>query len=88
MTFASPFALALLLVVPLIVVAYLLLLRRRRRFAVSFASLSLIREALPGRSRWRRRVPFALFLLSSAPRRARRIRQKFWSACPAGSAGD
>lgn len=64
MTFASPFALVLLLVAPFLVVAYLLLLRRRRRFAVNFSSLSLIREALPGRSMWRRRVPFALFLLS------------------------
>ncbi len=64
MTFASPFALILLFVAPLLLVAYLLLLRRRRRFAVSFASLSLIREAMPGRSMWRRRIPFALFLLS------------------------
>jgi len=40
------------------------MLRRRRRSAVSFASLTLIREALPGRTRWRRRIPFALFLLA------------------------
>jgi Ca-activated chloride channel family protein len=33
---------------------------------VNYASLSLIREALPERSRWRRRVPFALFLLALA----------------------
>lgn len=66
MTFAWPYALALLVAVPLIVLVYLLLLRRRRRFAVTFASLSLIREALPRRSPWRRRVPFALFLLALA----------------------
>lgn len=62
MTFAWPYALVLLLIGPLLVAAYLLMLRRRRRFAISFASLSLIREALPARSRWRRRLPFALFL--------------------------
>lgn len=66
MTFVWPYLLALVLVVPLVVAVHLLLLRRRRRFAVSYASLSLIREALPGRSRWRRRVPFALFLLALA----------------------
>lgn len=66
MTFASPLALGLLLVVPLLIIVYLLMLRRRRRFAVSFASLSLIREAMPGRSRWRRLLPFGLFLASLA----------------------
>ena len=64
MTLDRPYALLLLLLVPLLVGLYLLMLRRRRRFAVSFASLSLIREAIPGRTRWRRRVPFALLLLS------------------------
>jgi Ca-activated chloride channel family protein len=61
-TFAWPYALILVLVAPLMLLAYLLLLRRRRRFAVSYASLSLIREALPKHSRWRRHLPFALFL--------------------------
>lgn len=64
MTFEWPNALALLLVGPLLLAIYFLMLRRRRRFAVRYASLSLIREALPGRTRWRRRVPFALLLLS------------------------
>ncbi len=62
MTFAWPSALFLLLVAPLVLGAYLLLRRRRRRFAVRYASLALIREALPAQSRWRRRLPFALFL--------------------------
>ncbi|MEX2228126.1 MAG: VWA domain-containing protein [Dehalococcoidia bacterium] len=66
MTFAWPYLLALIFVVPLVVALHLWLLHRRRRFAVSYASLSLIREALPGGSRWRRRVPFALFLLALA----------------------
>ncbi|MGE3857690.1 MAG: VWA domain-containing protein [Dehalococcoidia bacterium] len=66
MTFDRPWALALILVVPLLIALYWLLLRRRRRFAVSYASLSLIRDALPKRPRWRRHVPFALFLLALA----------------------
>src|SRR5437588_5787043 len=41
------------------------MLRRRRRFAVRYSSLSLVREALP-RARWRRHLPFALFLLALA----------------------
>jgi Ca-activated chloride channel family protein len=61
-TFAWPYALVLVLVAPLLLLSYLLLLHRRRRFAVSYASLSLIREALPKHSRWRRHLPFALFL--------------------------
>ncbi|MFA7249376.1 MAG: VWA domain-containing protein [Dehalococcoidia bacterium] len=64
MTFAWPYALVLVLLAPLLLAVYLVMLRRRRRFAVSFASLSLIRDALPRQSRWRRRVPFALLLLS------------------------
>ena len=37
-----------------------------KRYAVHYSSLSLIREAGPGRSRWRRHLPFALFLLALA----------------------
>lgn len=66
MTFTWPYALAFLALVPLLAALYLWLLRRRRKFAVRFASLSLIREALPRRSRWRRHLPFALFLASVA----------------------
>ncbi|MBM3139781.1 MAG: VWA domain-containing protein [Chloroflexi bacterium] len=66
MTFAWPYLLALLLVAPLLLAVHLLLMRRRRRFAVRYASLSLIREALPKRPRWRRHVPLVLFLLSLA----------------------
>jgi Ca-activated chloride channel family protein len=64
MQFAWPYALLLLVIPPLIVAFYLLMLRRRRRVAVQYPSLSLLREAIPGRSRWRRRIPFALFLLA------------------------
>jgi Ca-activated chloride channel family protein len=36
--------------------------RRRRKYAVTYASLSLIRQAMPERSRWRRLVPAGLLL--------------------------
>lgn len=61
-----PYALLLLLLIPLLLAVYVWLLRRRRKYAVRYASLSLIREALPERSRWRQHVPFALLLLSIA----------------------
>lgn len=63
MSALSPWLLLLLLLVPLILAAYVWLLRRRRKFAVRYSSLSLIREALPKRARWRQHLPFALFLL-------------------------
>ncbi len=48
----------------LLIAAYIWMLRRRRRFVVRYSSLSLVREALPHQSRWRRHLPFALFLLA------------------------
>ena len=56
----------LLLLIPLLIIAYILLLRRRNRFAVRYSSLSLVREAAAHQSRWRRHLPFALFLLALA----------------------
>ncbi len=62
MTFLWPWALILLLLVPLIVWAYIWMLRRKRRYAVRFSSIALIRAAMPRRTRWRRHLPFALFV--------------------------
>ena len=64
MTWLWPESLLLLGLIPLLIVAYIWMLRRRRRYAVRYSSLALVREALPGKSRWRRHVPFALFVLA------------------------
>ena len=64
MSFLWPGFLLLLGLIPLMVAVYIWMLRRRRRFAVRYSSLALVREALPRRSRLRRHLPFALFLLA------------------------
>jgi Ca-activated chloride channel family protein len=58
-----PWLLLFLWLIPLIVAVYIWMLRRKGRFAVRYSSLWLIREAVPKWSRWRRHLPFALFLL-------------------------
>lgn len=60
-----PGTLILLALIPLIIAAYIWALRRRR-LAVRYSSLSLVRAALPGHSRLRQHLPFALFLLALA----------------------
>jgi Ca-activated chloride channel family protein len=59
-----PGFLYLLILIPVLIFAYILILRRRKPFAVRYSSLSLVREALPKQSQWRRHLPFALFLLA------------------------
>jgi Ca-activated chloride channel family protein len=54
----------LLGLLPLSVAAYVWALRRRRRYAVRYASLSLVRAALPPRWGGRRHVPFGLWLMA------------------------
>jgi Ca-activated chloride channel family protein len=58
--------LLLLALLPLLVALYLYILRRHKRRAVRFASLALVREALPGSARWRRHLPPALTLAALA----------------------
>lgn len=62
--FAWPLALFSLAVIPAMVGLYVWLLRRRRRFAVSFGSLAVVKEAAPQQARWRRHLPFALLMLA------------------------
>jgi len=66
MSFLWPSFLWFLALVPLLVGAYLWILRRKRKFAIRYASLTLVRQALPRRARWRRHLPFALFLVGLA----------------------
>ena len=66
MTFTWPFALLALAIIPLAIAVYVWLLRRKRKYAVQYASLSLVREALPRRSSWRRHLPAAFLLTAMA----------------------
>jgi Ca-activated chloride channel family protein len=66
MSFLWPGFLFLLGAIPLLVAIYAWMLRRRKRFSVRYSSLSLVREALSQQTRWRRYIPFALFLLALA----------------------
>jgi Ca-activated chloride channel homolog len=66
MSFTWPFALLGLVLVPILVGLYVLQLRRRRKNAVRFSSVSLLRLAMPKRSRWKRHLPAALLLGSLA----------------------
>jgi Ca-activated chloride channel homolog len=59
-----PGFLLLLGLIPLMIAVYIWMLHRRQRFAVRYSSLSLLREAIPHQSWWRRHLPFALFLLA------------------------
>jgi Ca-activated chloride channel family protein len=58
-----PGSLLLLLVLPILVGVRVWLLRRRHP-GLRYSSLSLVHEALPGSSRIRRHLPFALFVLA------------------------
>lgn len=64
MRFIWPQLLWLLLSVPLLIGVYVLLLRRKKKVALRYASLSIVKEALGTRQRWRRHIPPLLFLLA------------------------
>ena len=66
MTFIWPSALLLLAVVAGLAVLYVLAQRRRNRYALRYANLSLVREAIGKGPGWRRHVPPALFILALA----------------------
>ena len=64
MNFLWPELLWLLAAVPLLVAAYVWLLARRKKYALRYASLGLVKEAMGGAARWRRHLPPALLLLA------------------------
>jgi Ca-activated chloride channel homolog len=63
MSFAWPLLLAVIAVVPLLLAAYVLQLRKKRKGAVVFSNVALLKTAVQKRSRWKRHVPAALFLI-------------------------
>jgi Ca-activated chloride channel family protein len=62
MYFLWPLMLWLLLLIPALIVLYILAQRRRQRYALRYASLSLVKEALGRGPGFRRHIPPALFL--------------------------
>src|SRR2546423_254887 len=64
MTFIWPAALLLLVVVAGLAVLYVLAQRRRNRYALRYANLSLVREAIGKGPGWRRHVPPVLFIFA------------------------
>ena len=64
MSFLWPKLLWLMLALPLLLLAYWWLMRRRKKFALRYASLSILREAMDKGPNIRRHIPPALFLLA------------------------
>lgn len=64
MSFIWPFMLALLGLIPVLILVYIWLQRRRQKYALRYASLSLVKEALGRGPGWRRHIPAALFLVA------------------------
>lgn len=66
MFFQWPFMLWLLLLIPVLIAAYLIAQRRRQKYALRYASLSLVKDALGRGPGFRRHIPPLLFLLALA----------------------
>jgi Ca-activated chloride channel family protein len=66
MRFMWPFALWLLFLVPILAALYVIAQRRRQRYALRYASLALLRDAVGPGPGVRRHVPPALFLAAVA----------------------
>lgn len=56
--------LSLLLLIPVLIIVYILLQRRRQKYALRYASLSLVKEAMGRGPGWRRHIPAAFFLIA------------------------
>jgi Ca-activated chloride channel family protein len=66
LTFLWPTMLWALLALPAIVVLYVFLITRRKKTSLRYANLGLVKEALGGRSAWRRHIPPLLMFLALA----------------------
>ncbi|MGH2583945.1 MAG: VWA domain-containing protein [Dehalococcoidia bacterium] len=66
MTFIWPQALLALLLVPVLVGVYIWIQRRRSRYAVRFASVAMVRQAIGKGPGIRRHIPAAIYLLALA----------------------
>lgn len=66
MTAFAPLALLLLALIPLLIGGYIWILRQRQDNAIRYSHLSLLKEALPERHRWRQHLPFALMMVGLA----------------------
>ena len=64
MNFIFPLGLWLVLIVPILIALYIWAQRRRQKYALRYASLSLVKEALGRGPGIRRHIPPALFLTS------------------------
>jgi len=64
MFFQWPFALWLLLLIPVLIVVYILAQLRRQKYALRYASLTLVKDALGRGPGIRRHIPPVLFLLA------------------------
>jgi Ca-activated chloride channel family protein len=64
MSFKWPEVLIALVLVPLLAAAYVWMQRRRRRYAVRYASLALVRDAVGRGPGIRRHIPAAVYLLA------------------------
>ena len=66
MTFLWPEMLWGLLVLPMLLAAYVMILRRKKKFAVKYANLAMVREAMGASQRIRRHIPPVFFFLALA----------------------
>jgi Ca-activated chloride channel homolog len=64
MTFMWPQALVALLAIPVLIAVYVIMQRRRSRYAVRFASVAMVRQAVGKGPGIRRHIPAAFFLLA------------------------
>lgn len=64
MSFIWPYALVGLLVIPILIGIYVWMQRRRSRYAVRFASVAMVRQAVGKGPGIRRHIPAAFFLLA------------------------